>query len=294
MKVLLTGAGGFLGRYVQANLTERGIETVAIGRSTPDPAQAVDLLNPADIERGVARAGATHLLHLAWDVSPGEYWHSTVNLRWVESTLRLVEAFCKHGGRKVVIAGSCAEYAGTDSLSQEDATPLVPATLYGVAKDATRRLVAATCLHYGAAWAWGRIYLPYGAGEHPQRLIPSLIGALTGARPPFGVNGNACRDFIHAADVASALVSLTQDQAQGAYNICSGEAVQIAAVVRQLAGLLGADPAAILDRATARPGEPAVVAGEDRKLRDLGWAPAFSLVAGLQKTLGDTGIKVST
>lgn len=287
MKVLLTGATGFLGRYVQARLAAEGVETVATGRRAPDPTWAADLLDPADAERIVARVGATHLVHLAWYVEPGEYWRSPVNLRWVEATTRLVDAFCRHGGEKVVVAGTGAEYADSPRPSREDDTPLNPATFYGVAKDATRRLVAATCAHYGASWAWGRIYVPFGAGEPSQRLMPSLIAALTGARPPFGVNGAATRDFIHAADVAAALVTLLNGQARGAYNVSSGQAVQVAAVVRELAGLVGGDPAAILDLETARPGEPAMMAGDNNKLRDLGWSPRLSLRAGLEKMLAD-------
>lgn len=291
MKVLLTGATGFLGRYVQTSLAAQGIETVAVGRRLADPAWSVDLLNPAEIEPIVARAEATHLLHLAWYVEPGEYGRSPLNLRWVETTTRLVDAFCRHGGKKVIVAGTAAEYADSDLPSREDAAPLLPATFYGVAKDATRRLVAATCAHYGAAWVWGRIYLPFGAGEDPQRLTPSLIAALTGKRAPFGVNGSAHRDFIHASDAATALVTLMRGEAQGVYNVCSGQTVQIAALVKELADLLGADPAAILNLTTARPGEPAVVAGDNKKLRDLGWAPAFSLPVGLEKTLTDMGVE---
>lgn len=291
MKVLLTGATGFLGRYVRANLAAQGIETVAVSRRTPDPAWAADLLNPADTDRIVARAGATHLLHLAWYVEHGEYWHSSLNLRWVEATTRLVDAFCRLGGKKVVVAGTSAEYAAADSPSREDKTPLEPASFYGVAKDAARRLVAATCAHYGASWAWGRIYVPYGAGEPSQRLIPSLIAALTGARAPFGVNGNAYRDFIHAADAAAALATLLTDPARGAYNVSSGHAVQIAALVRHLADRVGGDSAAIMDLSTERPGEPAVITGDSGKLRDLGWAPAFSLSSGLEKTLADMGVE---
>lgn len=291
MKVLLTGATGFLGGYVRANLAARGIETVAVCRRAPDPAWAADLLNPTDTDRIVARAGATHLLHLAWYVEHGEYWRSPLNLRWVEATTRLVDAFCRQGGKKVVVSGTGAEYAAAASPSREDETPVAPATFYGVAKDAARRLVAATCAHYGASWAWGRIYVPYGAGESSQRLIPSLIAALTGTRAPFGVNGSATRDFIHAADAAAALVTLLTDPARGAYNVSSGQAVQIAALVRDLAGRVGGDPAAILGLNSERPGEPTVMTGDNAKLRGLGWAPAFSLAAGLEKTLADMGVE---
>ena len=64
-----------------------------------------------------------------------------------EVTTRLVDAFCVAGGQQVVIAGTCAEYEWTHGYRREDSTPLNLATLYGTAKDATRRMVAAACYH---------------------------------------------------------------------------------------------------------------------------------------------------
>lgn len=287
MRVLLTGAGGFIGRHVAAALVRHGIDTVTIGRrpaaGTPFAHRAVDLLAEPDLAAVVADLGATHLLHLAWYAEHGLYWTSPLNLRWVDASVRLVEAFAAAGGRKVVAAGTCAEYDWSHGWCREATTPLAPATLYGTAKDATRRLLAALCADRGIAFAWGRVFLPYGAGESEARLVPSLIAALTGRRPPFAVNAIALRDFLHVDDVAEAFLALLADEAVDAYNIASGRPVAIADLVVALAGRLGGDADAILALAGERPGDPALLAGDSARLRSLGWRPALSLLQGLDR-----------
>jgi len=288
MRVLLTGASGFIGRYVLRALQHRGIEVVAVGRARPQPAVPfieADLLCITDFGPLVQQVQATHLLHLAWYAEHGKYWTSPLNLRWAEATTRLVEAFCAAGGQQVVIAGTCAEYDWAHSYCREDSTPLNPATLYGTAKDATRRLVMAVCAQHQVLCAWGRIFLPYGHGESANRLIPSLIDVFRGVRAPFGVNATAYRDFLHASDVAEGFVRLLTTGGSGAYNICSGEPVRLAEVVTTLASLLGADPEPVLALTTERPGEPSLLVGENLKLKALGWRPALTLAQGLERAL---------
>lgn len=288
MKVLLTGASGFLGRHALKVLRSRGIEVVAIGRAIPPSGVSsirADLLNISDFGPLVQQAQAPYLLHLAWYTEHGKYWDSALNLRWSEATTRLVEAFCSAGGRHVVVAGTCAEYDWAHGYCREDGTPLAPSTLYGTAKDATRRLITAICAQHQVSCAWGRIFFPYGVGESPNRLIPSLIGAFRGERAPFGVNARAYRDFLHADDVAEGLVTLLTSNASGAYNVCSGEPTRLAEVVTTLASLLGADPRPILSLTTDRHGDPPLLFGESLKLRTLGWAPALTLGQGLARTI---------
>lgn len=283
MKVLLTGATGFIGRYVLDLLQQDKIESVTVGRTFPIGSQGefiqADLLKLEDIPAVVNKASASHLLHLAWYAEHGHYWASPLNLRWVEASVRLVEAFCAAGGQKVVVSGTCAEYDWASGYCREDVTSLNPATLYGVAKDATRRLVMAICQANQAPLAWGRIFLPYGRGENPQRLIPSLFDVFQGSRSPFGVNANAYRDLLHVEDVASAFVQLLGDSAEGNYNISSGQPTQLAEVVRLIAKSCNGDPDSILALSTSRPNEPELLVGENHKLRALGWTPQHSLAA---------------
>ena len=288
MKVLLTGASGFIGRYVLRALQAQGIEVVAIGRTRPDATVQfieADLLATANLMPLVQQAQATHLLHLAWYAEHGKYWTSPLNLRWVDASTRLVEAFCAAGGQKLVLAGTCAEYDWAHGYCREDSSPLEAATLYGIAKDATRRLTMAICEQHQVPCAWGRIFLPFGAGESANRLIPSLVEVFQGRRAPFGVNGLAYRDFLHASDVAQAFICLLTAEATGAYNVSSGEPVRLHEVVTTLANLCGADPEIVLSLSTARPGEPPLLMGESTKLRALGWSPVLTLAQGLERVL---------
>lgn len=290
MRVLLTGASGFLGRYVLDILRSRGIDAVMIGRQRiPGNGDmdfiGADLLTTPDFTALVKESKATHLLHLAWYTEYGKYWTSPLNLRWVEATTRLVEAFCEAGGQHVVVAGTCAEYDWSHGYCREDSTPLNPATLYGTAKEATRRLVMAVCEQHQVSCAWGRGFLPYGTGEGNQRLIPALIDVFRGKRPPFGVNAPAYRDFLHVSDVAEGFITLLQSGERGDYNISSAQPMQLADVVRELARLLDADPQAVLNLSSERPGDPHLLVGENLKLKALGWQPAISMARGLELTL---------
>jgi nucleoside-diphosphate-sugar epimerase len=292
MRVLLTGASGFLGRHVLHNLRTSGIDTIAMGRQCPQGCTAVDwieadLLTCATVDDLVQASGATHLLHLAWFTEHGAYWDSPLNLQWVEASTRLVQAFCQGGGQKVVVAGTCAEYDWQYGTCHEDVTPLQPDRLYGTAKDATRRLVQAICAQYQVPCAWGRVFLPFGTGEDRRRLVPSLTDVFRGKRLPFGIHVNACRDFLHASDVASGFVTLLAKTSSGPYNISSGQAVRLADVATELARLLNASVAPVLDLAATLPGAPPLLVGDNRKLKALGWQPRLTLAQGLKLSIED-------
>lgn len=286
MKVLLTGASGYLGRHVLKRLRECGAEVSVLGRSLPpgfDNVQLLqaDLLESGDLAPLVRQASATHLLHLAWYAEYGKYWTSPLNLRWVDATMRLLQAFGEHGGRHVAMAGTCAEYDWAHGWLREDSTPMQPQALYGVAKDATRRLATSLCASQGVSLAWGHVFFPFGPGEAPRRMLPSLIEVFRGRAPAFGVNIAAYRGMLPVADAAGAFVQLLAAGCDGRFNICSGQPTLIGDVVRTLARLCDADPAPVLALASARAGDPEVLVGDNAKLRATGWQQSLTLEQGL-------------
>lgn len=290
MRVLLTGASGFIGHQMLKTLTDQGIEVVVIGRTRPSDCVnfiEADLLNTIEFESLMRNVEATHLLHLAWYAEHGKFWTSLTNLRWVEATNRLVESFCKAGGLHVVIAGTCAEYDWSYGYCVEDTTPLNPATLYGVAKNSTRNLTMAICQQFQVRCAWGRIFLPFGKGEVDTRLVPSLVDVFKNKRAPFAINADANRDFLHVDDVAKGLRDLLIQDAHGAYNICSAQPTRLTELVLTLSRLLGCSPEPVLELAVSRPTEPSLLIGDNTKLRALGWRSEISLQQGLEFVISE-------
>src|SRR5205085_2609309 len=112
------------------------------------------------------------------------------------------------GGKRFVGAGTSAEYEPTEGPCEEDRTRLRPATLYGKCKAACWLAAEAAAQHFGFTAAWGRIFLPYGPGDPPGRLIPSLLMALKEGRSIATTHGEQLRDFVYAPDVADLLTHL--------------------------------------------------------------------------------------
>jgi nucleoside-diphosphate-sugar epimerase len=286
-RVLVTGAGGFLGRWSVPALEARGFEVHAL-RHRSD----ADLTEPAAIDALLARVRPTHLLHFAWIATPGLYWTSPENERWLEAGTYLVRAFFAAGGRRAVLAGSCAEYDwGQAGVCHERSSPLADAagpapSAYAAAKLALSRRVAAIGTAAGGEVAWGRIFFQYGPGEHPARLVPGVVRSLLAGQEALCTPGTQVRSFLHAADVGDAFAALAGSDLVGAVNVGAAEAVSVAALVRAIAAQLGRQD---LVRLGARPlpaGEPALLVPDVTRLHtELGWRPRFTLEDGIADTI---------
>lgn len=283
MKVMLTGASGFVGRYVAKELERQGIEYVSLQRGMISGVRAIqiDLLGTHELDAMFQKFKPTHLVHLAWYAEHGKYWDSELNLQWVLATRRLVEAFCSSGGQHVVITGTCAEYDWTHGYCVEDVTPLKPKSLYGICKDTTRRVIELVVEKYCVPLSWARVFFPYGPGEASQRLIPSLFRAFKKDILPFGVNASSYRDLLHVEDAARAVLACAQSNFVGAVNICSGRPVQISEVVDAIARINNSDPEIILKLAPQNQEINNFLVGKNKKLQSLGWKQEIMLGQGL-------------
>jgi nucleoside-diphosphate-sugar epimerase len=281
--VLLTGATGFVGRQALTALAAAGHEVHAVARH-PDVGppgvswHEADLLVDCTV---VARVQAEVLVHLAWYAEHRKFWTSVENVRWVEASLALLRAFAAAGGRRAVMAGTCAEYEWSRDVYAEDAS-LAPATLYGAAKHGLHVVGRALCKQLDIQLAWGRLFFLYGPHEAPGRFVPSIVLALMRGEPARMTEGTQRRDFLHSADAGAAFAALANSELTGAVNIATGQAVSLRELAEQIARHLGREG---LLRVGAVPGAeheaPSLVADVTRLRDELGWRPQIELADGL-------------
>jgi nucleoside-diphosphate-sugar epimerase len=292
-RVLVTGGTGFVGQHALRLLVEAGHEVHAVHHTaapSADPSvrwRQADLLDPRDVARLVDDVRPTHLLHLAWFGVPGEFWHTPENLRWTEASLRLLRVFAAADGRRAVLAGTCAEYDWEHALCSEADTPLLPRTLYGACKQALHAVAEPFAAQSGITLAWGRIFFVYGPREHPARFVPSVVRALLRGKEAPCSHGRQIRDFMHAADVASAFVRLLESDVQGAVNVASGIPVSVGDLAFAIGDAIGRRDLIRLGEIAVAPDEPLELVADTRRLRDeVGWQPAIQLEQGLAETIG--------
>jgi nucleoside-diphosphate-sugar epimerase len=287
-RVLVTGAAGFIGRHAIDPLLSRGFDVHCVSRRHQVRSgvswHAADLLDRNAASELVARVQPSHLLHLAWETTPGVYQEALGNLEWLIATLGLLRAFHAHGGRRVVAAGSCAEYAWTPTSAPLDevAAPRSPSTFYGRIKDVTRRSLEAFAAAADLSWAWGVVFHTYGPGQDPRRLVPSAIRALLAGEAVRAINPACELDLLHAADIGGAFAALVASDVAGTVNIASGTTVPVGSVVATLATIVGRPDLVDLSPAQA-PGSQERVCGATRRMcEELGYIPSISLADGLR------------
>jgi nucleoside-diphosphate-sugar epimerase len=288
-RVLVTGATGFIGKHALPELAARGYEVYALARNSTmngDNIIAIsgDLLAPGEAERIIDTVKPSHMLHLAWNATPGKFWTALDNLDWVAASLRLSRAFARSGGRRAVYVGTCAEYDCSYDLMKEDETPLRPRTLYGKAKASLHQLVMEAATQTGISTAWGHVFFLYGPHEPQGRLIPQVITGLLNGQIIACTAGTQERDFMHVSDVARALVLLLLSDWEGAANIASGHCAPIRDALDFLATLARRDD---LIQFGARPmpsDESPRMAASTRALNEIGFVPKYELNDGLLDT----------
>ncbi|HEY7380831.1 MAG TPA: NAD(P)-dependent oxidoreductase [Gaiella sp.] len=295
MKVLLTGAAGFVGSRVARVLAREGCEVHAWTRGDPRGrleavvhevrVDAFDLSDTASLGTRVAELRPELCIHCAWNAVPGEYLHSDENRAHLEIGLRLADALVDAGCRRLVGIGTCFEYDTSVGVLSEE-SPVNPATPYAESKLALFRALDERCADAGMSFAWARLFYLYGPGEHERRLVPSVILALLDGRAAQTTPGDQLRDFLYVDDVAEALWGIARSGVAGPVNVGSGRAIAVRDVVLELARIVGRPELVELGALPYPPGEPALVQADVRRLvEECGWSPRFSLEQGLEASV---------
>jgi dTDP-6-deoxy-L-talose 4-dehydrogenase (NAD+) len=242
VKVLVTGATGFVGRHVVGALVGGGHEVIAVARDESKARSlpwhgrarfvACDVF--AQPERAFdAAKGAEAMVHLAWPGLPNyrDFFHLARNL---PADLRLLEHAVDSGLGRLVVAGTCLEYGlqcGALSASQETR----PTTPYGLAKDTLRKSLEMLQRLKPFTLQWVRLFYMHGEGQNANSLLAQLDRAIDEGKPVFDMSpGDQLRDYLPIAEVAATFRRAVESpDVAGVINCCSGEPVSVRELVER-------------------------------------------------------------
>ncbi|WDY59467.1 NAD-dependent epimerase/dehydratase family protein [Pseudomonas sp. PSKL.D1] len=243
LHVLVTGASGFVGRHLVAELLARGCRVRALAR---DMARARNLpwfdqvqwvagdIQQADAGQVASWAdGIDALAHLAWPGLPN--YQALFHL---EQNLMADYHFIKHavqaGVPQVLVTGTCFEY-GMQSGPLDEHCPAHPANPYGLAKHSLHQFLQALQLHHPFTLQWARLFYLHGEGQNPNSLLAALDRAIDSGAAAFDMSaGEQLRDFQPITEAASQLAGLLHCRGfSGVVNCASGRPTAVRSLVEQ-------------------------------------------------------------
>jgi nucleoside-diphosphate-sugar epimerase len=296
-RVLVTGAGGFIGAHVASAFSRAGDDVLGVlsPRSPPaSPArcnlrsEVLDLTDrlrltalletfEPDVIVNAAAAGARPVQRPSVEELIG------VNVLLPVRLLEGMPPTCR-----LIQLGSMYEFANFSApLPELEASP-VSKTLYGWSKAAADAALARLSAATDRACLRARVFLATGSGEAPSRLIPSLVRAIGADTPVALTDGLQVRDLVHVSDLSDAIVLLAGcSTREGVFNVARGQSTTIRAIAEQVARVLGGERLLRFGELPRRHGEPDAVTAVVENLPRLGWRPRLDLEGTIRQAIRD-------
>jgi nucleoside-diphosphate-sugar epimerase len=293
MKIFVTGATGFIGSAFAKLALAHGHDIAGIMLPTETPPVHVPSTPKMHWLKGtlaelpwreIKSFKPDVCVHFAWIATPGVYLESPENEDYLHWSLDLAHRLREIGLNHFVGVGTCIEYQITNSPLKEDRTPVDPTTLYSRCKNALREQLEAESRREGWSFCWGRIFYPYGVGEHPDRLCSALIRKLSRGEKLVLKTPHSTKDYIYIEDLAAAILLTVEKKFTGTINWGTGIGISIRQIADQIAELLNRPE--LVENAQPPKDDPfGYVLADATKLRALGWQPQHTLKRGLERML---------
>ena len=301
MRVVLTGATGFIGSQLSERLVADGVEVTGIDAFTDfydRPAKEANLttLHASDRFRLVEAdlrsdsvdehlEGADAIVHLAAQPGVRDSWGQSFDIyvgHNVLATQRVLDAAVRTGVSRVVFASSSSIYGAAETLpTYEEVAPL-PISPYGVTKLAGESLLGAY-RQLGISSAALRFFTVYGPRQRPDMAIRRFIcAALTGDPVPLFGTGAQCRDFTYVGDIVDAASRVVETGVEGAFNLGGANPIGLNDLIGIIEAVVG-QPVP-LDRRAALAGDPpSTSAAIGRAAQAFGYQPRVGLHEGIAR-----------
>lgn len=230
MKIVVTGANGYLGQGIVKHLLDLGQEVTAVDFLTNNvDSRAVKIAcNLFEIEDPYQFFDYPDIvLHLAW--RDGFVHNSDAHIVDLPKHYFFIKRLLQKGLKRIAVMGSMHEIGFYEGSISEN-TPCNPTTLYGISKDALRKLVKELCFQHNAKWQWLRGYYIVGNSKFGNSIFSKItIAALEGKKEfPFTMGQNQY-DFLDYDDFCEQTSKcVCQDRINGIINICSGKPEKLA------------------------------------------------------------------
>ncbi len=230
MRILVTGANGYLGQGIVKSLLDHGQQVVAADFSTihvDDRAESVDCDLFTLDEPYEAFGRPDVLLHLAW--RDGFVHSSDAHIDDLPKHYRFLKTLIEAGVPQVAVMGSMHE-VGFHEGSINEHTPCHPMNLYGIGKNTLREIAALLCSQHGTVFQWLRGYYIVGNSEYGNSIFSKITAAAHAGKETFpftmGQNQYDFIDYPVFCDQVTAAVC--QSKIDGIINICSGKPEKLA------------------------------------------------------------------
>lgn len=242
MKVLVTGATGFVGRHLVAALLARGCEIRAVARNV-EIAKGMPWINDvefvsadihaADLDVVALTVGIDALAHLAWPGLPNyrALFHFEHNLM---ADYRFIKSAVEAGVQQVLVTGTCFEYGMQSGPLSESSAPQ-PSNPYGLAKHTLHLFLQNLQQELPFTLQWARLFYLHGEGQNPNSLLAALDRAIDTGEASFNMSaGEQLRDFLPIENAAGYLAAILQrHDFDGVINCASGQPVSVRSLVEQ-------------------------------------------------------------
>ena len=240
MRILVTGATGFVGRHVIKVLQNHGYELALFVRNING---ALNLKNPDTVlvkgnlgNLGTAKNSLRKFepevcIHLAWEGIPD--YSADISKSNLDNSINFLNFIAKETDcRKIIISGSCFEYGKTKGACKESDN-VQTTSFFAWAKQSIYNYASLLCEQAVIDLIWFRIFYVYGPGQRAGSLIPSIINKLSKAKCPDIMSPHNKNDFVYTEDVAKAFqIAATNKIRSGIYNLGSGISTSVYEVCR--------------------------------------------------------------